>query len=349
MSKSIGIVNCHAAGEVGDVIVSGVDPPPGKTIWEQSRFLAADQKLRNLVLNEPRGCVAKHVNLLVPAIHPDADYGFIILEPEDTPPMSGSNCICVATVLLERGLVPYQGPQANLVLEAPGGLVSVQADIENGKVMAVHLENLPSFVDRYQVPLSVPGVGDLTVDTAFGGDSFVLVDVAQVGCEIKPENARELAELGIRITTAANEQLGFRHPVLRDWKHISFCCLAEPPVRVQNQWIGKHAVAIRPGKLDRCPTGTGCSARLAQLHHSGLIKEGEVFVGQSLIGSKFNCRIMGTTKIGSTGSSERTAVIPRISGSAWITGTQEIYQLNDDPFAEGYRLSDTWPDFRFTD
>ena len=132
-SKSIHIINCHAEGEVGDVIVGGVAAPPGATVWEQSRFIAKDQTLRNFVLNEPRGGVFRHVNLLVPPKHPDAHMGFIIMEPEDTPPMSGSNCICVATVLLDMGIIPMLEPHTHLKLEAPGGLIEITASCHNGK------------------------------------------------------------------------------------------------------------------------------------------------------------------------------------------------------------------------
>ena len=229
-SQIVHVVSCHAEGEVGDVIVGGVPTPPGATIWEQSRFIAKDQKLRNFVLNEPRGGVFRHVNLLVPAINKEAHTGWIIMEPEDTPPMSGSNSMCVSTVLVETGIVPMQEPETSLVLEAPGGLVRVKVHCQNGKAKKVTVHNIPSFVDQQQVQLRVEGVGSLIVDTAFGGDSFVLVGAEQLGIEVKPENARRLAELGIRITQAANEQIGFHHPELSEWKHISFCQITEETV-----------------------------------------------------------------------------------------------------------------------
>ena len=163
-SKIIHVVTCHAEGEVGDVIVGGVAPPPGVTLWEQSRFIAKDGALRNFVLNEPRGGVFRHVNLLVPAKDPRAQMGFIIMEPEDTPPMSGSNSICVATVLLDAGILPMHEPQTHLVLEAPGGLIAVTAECRNGKAERISIENVPSFVDRLDAPLEVKGLGALKVD-----------------------------------------------------------------------------------------------------------------------------------------------------------------------------------------
>ncbi|MEP5323870.1 proline racemase family protein, partial [Marinobacter alexandrii] len=173
-SNAIHIVGCHAEGEVGDVIVDGVAPPPGNTLWEQSRFIANDETLRNFVLNEPRGGVFRHVNLLVPPKNPKAQMGWIIMEPEDTPPMSGSNAICVSTVLLETGILPMTEPETKITLEAPGGLVDVTAQCKNGKVEKVSVQNVASFADKLDATLEVKGVGTLTVDTAFGGDSFVM-------------------------------------------------------------------------------------------------------------------------------------------------------------------------------
>ena len=180
-SKTIHVISAHAEGEVGDVIVGGVLPPPGDTIWEQSRWIAQDQTLRNFVLNEPRGGVFRHVNLLVPPKHPEAQAAWIIMEPEDTPPMSGSNSICVSTVLLDAGIVPMTEPETQLVLEAPGGLVRVRAECRGGKAERIFVQNVPSFASRLDQRLEVEGLGRLTVDIAYGGDGFVIVDAAALG------------------------------------------------------------------------------------------------------------------------------------------------------------------------
>ena len=227
-SRTIHVISAHAEGEVGDVIVGGVIPPPGETLWAQRSFIARDRTLRDFVLNEPRGGVFRHVNLLVPPKHPEADAAFIIMEPEDTPPMSGSNSICVATVLLDGGLIPMQEPETRLTLEAPGGLVRVRAECRNGKAERIFVRNLPSFADRLDRPLEVPGLGTLRVDTAYGGDSLVFADAAALGLEIVKAEARDIARLGVVITNAANEQLGFAHPECPDWNHISFCGFCGP-------------------------------------------------------------------------------------------------------------------------
>src|SRR6202789_1880008 len=186
-SKVIHVVSCRAEGEVGDVIAGGVAPPPGATLWEQSRFIANDGALRNFLLNEPRGGVFRHFNLLVPPKNPRAQMGFIIMEPEDTPPMSGSNSICVATVLLDSGILPMQEPQTRLTLEAPGGLIAVVADCSNGKDERISVQNVTSFADRIDARLEVAGLGALNVDIAYGGDSFVIVDAESLGFSIRPD------------------------------------------------------------------------------------------------------------------------------------------------------------------
>ncbi|WP_293268219.1 proline racemase family protein [Neptunomonas sp.] len=337
-NKVIHVVSCHAEGEVGDVIVGGVLPPPGDTIWEQSRWIAKDQTLRNIVLNEPRGGVFRHVNLLVPAKNPKAQMGWIIMEPEDTPPMSGSNSICVSTVLLETGIIPMQEPETHMTLEPPGGLINVVAQCENGKVKKVTVRNVPSFVDKIDAIIEVSGLGTLRVDTAYGGDSFVIVDAKKLGFAITPDEAREIAEAGIKITNAANEQLGFYHPENPDWRHISFCQIAAPLEQENGILLGRNTVVIQPGKLDRSPTGTGCSARMALLHAKGLLKVGDRYIGESVIGSRFNCSIDSMTQVG-----DRDAIYPLISGRAWLTGTHQHMVDPQDPWQEGYRVADTWP------
>lgn len=336
-SKTIHVISAHAEGEVGDVIVGGVAPPPGETLWDQSRWIARDNTLRNFVLNEPRGGVFRHVNLLVPPKNPDADAAFIIMEPEDTPPMSGSNSICVSTVLLDAGILPMTEPETRITLEAPGGLVRVRAECRDGKAERIFVENLPSFAGRLDAALEVEGIGSLKVDTAYGGDSFVIVDAAAMGFALTPDEAHDIARLGVRITRAADEQLGFHHPTNPDWRHFSFCLFAGPVSREGNELRAGAAVAIRPGKVDRSPTGTALSARMAVLHARGQMGEGDRLTAVSLIGSTFAGRILGTTTVG-----DLPAIRPEISGRGWITGIHQHMLDPSDPWPEGYRLTDTW-------
>ena len=336
--KLIHVVSCHAEGEVGNVIVGGVEPPKGDTLWDKALWINQDQKLRQFVLNEPRGGVFKHVNLLVPAHNPKAHQGFIVMEPEHTPPMSGSNSICVSTVLLDTGMIEMKEPITEFVLEAPGGLVPVKAYCENGKAKSIEVHNVASFADQLDVHIEVEGLGSLKVDTAYGGDSFVIVNAAELGFEIKPDEAKDIAEMGSKITAAANLQLKFNHPSNSDWRHISFCELALPLFEEEGMKVSRNSVVIDPGKLDRSPCGTGCSARMAVLHAKGELKKGDRMIGRSITDSRFDCSIVEETMVG-----KKIAITPSIRGRAWITGTHQLMLDPEDPWPQGYRLSDTWP------
>lgn len=336
--RIVHVVHCHAGGEVGDVVVGGIEPPPGDSIWEQSRFIARDGSLRDFLLNEPRGGVFRHVNLLVPAFDPTADSGFIIMEPEDTPPMSGSNSMCVAAVLLHTGVVPIVEPITEVRLESPAGTVTIEAACQDSNVSSLSLTNVPSFVERRDAILRVEGLGDIRVDTAFGGDSFVIVQAADLGIEICPENARRLAEAGRAVCNAANEQWEFHHPLLPEWTHFSFAYIVGELHEQDGVLTSRNACAINPGKIDRSPTGTGCSALLALLHERGELSVGQPYRADSIINSSFECSIVELAAVG-----EISAIIPQITGQAWVYGMSQYYLDPTDPWPEGYRLSDTWP------
>jgi proline racemase len=260
------------------------------------------------------------------------------MEPADTPPMSGSNSLCVATVLLETGILPMVEPVTEITLEAPGGLVRVTATCRDDRVERVRVRNLPSFAHLLDATLEVEGLGTLTVDTAFGGDSFVIVPAADLGFSLTPDEARDIASIGTRITAAATDQLGFSHPDLPDWRHYSFCQMAGPASRDEHGLTAKSAVVIRPGKIDRSPTGTGCSARMAVLHARGDLAVGQAFIGLSIIDSRFDCRIEGVEE-----RDGMTWITPSIEGRAWLTDTRQLILDPSDPWQAGYRVSDTWP------
>jgi proline racemase len=334
--RAITVVGCHAGGEVGNVVVGGVLPPPGETIFEQMQALARDDSLRRLLLREPRGSVAQHANLLVPPTRPDCDAGFVIMEPTEYPAMSGSNTICVATVLLETGMVELREPETTLRLEAPAGLVEVTARCRDGKCESVELVNVPSFVDRLDAPLEVEGLGTVTLDVAFGGMWYAIADAHALGFALEPAEARELCETGERIRLAAREQLPCAHPENPEVAGVSIVQLAGP-------WQGlgavsRNAVVVAPGRLDRSATGTGLSARMAALHTRGEMGVGDSMAHASVLGTTFEGRIVEETTV-----ADRPAVVPAIRGSAWITGITQVLVDPTDPFPEGYLLPDTWP------
>jgi proline racemase len=334
--RTITVVGCHAGGEIGNVVVGGVLPPPGATVFEQMQALERDDSLRRLLLREPRGSVAVHANLIVPPTRDDCAAGYIIMEPTEYPAMSGSNTICVATVLLETGIVEMQEPETTVRLEAPAGVVEVTARCKDGKCESVELTNVPCFADRLDAPLEVEGYGTLTVDVAFGGMWYAIADAQALGFSLEPHEARELSSVGERIRAAAREQLPCVHPENPEIAGVSIVEIAEPW-----QGVGKtsrNAVVVAPGRLDRSATGTGLSARMAALHARGAMRAGDSMTHASVLGTTFDGRIVSETTVG-----DREAIVPAIRGSAWITGITQVLVDPTDPFPEGYLLTDTWP------
>jgi trans-L-3-hydroxyproline dehydratase len=334
--RAITVIGCHAGGEIGNVVVGGVLAPPGETVFERMLALREDDRLRRLLLREPRGSVAVHANLVVPSLRPECEAGFIIMEPTEYPAMSGSNTICVATVLLETGMVEMDEPETTLRLEAPGGVVEVTAACRNGRCESVELTNVPSFADRLDAPLEVEGIGTTTVDLAFGGMWYAIADAESLGFALEPGEAGELSRVGELIRVAARDQLPCVHPANPQIEGVSI-------VQIAARWQGvgavtKNAVVVSPGRLDRSATGTGLSARMAALHARGLMRVGDSMSHASVIGSAFEGRIVAETFVG-----ERAAIVPAIRGSAWITGITQVLVDPTDPFPEGYLLSDTWP------
>jgi trans-L-3-hydroxyproline dehydratase len=335
-ARAITVVGCHAGGEIGNVVVGGVLPPPGATVFEQMQHLQRHgDGLRRLLLREPRGSVACHANLVVPSTRADCDAGFIIMEATEYPPMSGSNTICTATVLLETGMVEMREPETLLRLEAPGGVVEVRAACRDGRCESVEFENVACFADRLDAALEVEGIGTITVDVAYGGMWYAIADAAALGFAIEPSEARNLSVTGERIRAAARDQLPCSHPENPAIAGVSIVQIAQPWQGVDS--VSRNAVVVSPGRLDRSATGTGLSARMAALHARGLMSAGDAMTHASAIGSTFEGRIVAETMV-----ADRPAIIPAIRGSAWITGISQLLVDASDPFPEGYQLSDTW-------
>jgi trans-L-3-hydroxyproline dehydratase len=335
-ARTITVVGCHAGGEIGNVVVGGVLPPAGDTVFEQMETLRREGDwLRRVLLREPRGSVACHANLVVPPTREDCDAGFIIMEPTEYPAMSGSNTICTTTVLLETGMVEMREPETVVRLEAPGGVVEARAACRDAKCESVEFTNVPCFAEHLDASIEVEGLGTLTVDVAYGGMWYALADAKALGFEITPEEARDLSLSGEKIRVAAREQLECVHPENPAIAGVSIVQIAEPWRGVGE--VTKNAVVVAPGRLDRSATGTGLSARLAALHARGQMKVGDSMTHASPIGSTFDGRIVEETRVG-----DRAAIVPAIRGSAWITGITQVLIDPSDPFPEGYLLSDTW-------
>ena len=332
----LSVVGCHAEGEVGDVVIGGFLPPKGASMYERMRTMERDfDHIRRFLLCEPRGSVCRHVNILVPPIEPSCDVGIIIMEPTEYVPMSGSNLICTVTVLLETGLVAMREPETVVRVDTPAGPVKAVARCEAGKCRSVEFENVPSFVDKLDARLDVEGYGTIEVDIAYGGMFYAIVDATKLGFRIEPSEARELAALGERIRLAAREQLSVVHPQNPGISGVSIVQFDRPFEGVGK--VTRNTCIVAPGRSDRSPTGTGTSARLAVLHARGMMKVGEAMTHESIIGSRFHGRILSETKIG-----DRKAIIPAIEGRAWITGFFNYLLDPDDPYPQGYVVSDSW-------
>jgi proline racemase len=333
--RVIHCVDAHAEGEASRVIVGGVLDVPGATMLEKMQRLEREgDDLRRLLLFEPRGSAPLSLDLVLPSAHPEADAGFLIMESCTYEGMSGSNTINTATVLLETGMLPILEPVTELVLEAPAGLVRVRADCRGGRCERITFENVAAFATHLDAPVEVPGLGELRVDLAYGGAFCAFVDAEALGFGIVPEEARALADLGERIRPAVEAQLAIEHPAEPALGVLSFVVFTASP---RAGGDARNATVVAPGRLDRCATGTATSARLAVLAARGAIADGEELVNESVLGTHLVGRIAGRTTVGAT-----EAIVPAISGRAWITGIHQFVLDPDDPFPAGFRLPDTW-------
>ncbi len=334
--RTISVVGCHAEGEIGDVIIGGVLAPSGDTVFEMMQSMERDHDdIRRMLICEPRGSVARHVNLIVPAKAPGCHAGAIIMEPTEYPPMSGSNTMCVATVLLETGMVPMVEPTTVLRLDMPGGVVEVACECRDGKVVSCEISNVACFVDRLDAPLEIAGFGTVQCSVAYGGMFFAIVDVGEFGLSIVPEVARELGEIGERIRLAAREQFDVVHPQNPAIRGVSIVQLNEPFISADQPV--RNTCIVAPGRSDRSPTGTGTCARMAVLHAKGELAIGETLIHESIIGSRFVGRVRAETMI-----EGRAAILPTVRGQAWITGFHTYVVDPTDPYPQGYRVADTW-------
>jgi proline racemase len=336
--RVITVVGCHAEGEQGDVITGGVLPPSGETMMDKKLAFERDHDdVRQMLICEPRGSVARHVNLIVPSTRADCAAGAIIMEPTEYPPMSGSNTMCIATVLLETGIIEMVEPETRFRLDMPAGPVDIVAECRDGTCVSVTLKNVPAFVFQLDVPLDVPGVGAITVDIAYGGMIYAIADAAALGFEIVPTEARDLAVLGEQIRLAARRQYPVVHPQLPSIDGVSIVQFAGPLTREGNRVSARNTCIVSPGRSDRSPTGTGTTARMAVLHARGRLDVGEGLTHSSIIGSEFHGTIVGETSVDSYPAIEAT-----VRGRAWITGLHQYFVDADDPWPTGYVLSDTW-------
>ena len=335
-SKTLTLVEAHAEGEVGRVVTGGLIDLPGETMLDKMNYLnEVDDSLRRFCVMEPRGAAQMSTNLILRSPNPLADAGMIVLQGDRAHAMSGSNCICTVTVLLETGMVAMREPETIVRLDTPAGLVSARARCRDGKCESVTLEMVPGFVDGLDVSVDVPEVGKIAVDLAFGGVFYALIDPKDVGLRIRPENARALVDIGNRVHRALAQQVSVRHPAIPSIDNIAYMMFVD--VTEDDQLLG--ATILPPGRIDRSPCGTGNIARLAVRHARGETKPGERVIAQSILGSKFEVAFRDTATVG-----DRPAVLAEITGRGWIHGIHQIGLDPSDPYPTGFMLSDCWGD-----
>jgi proline racemase len=349
LANMISAVDLHACGEPGRVIVGGVLDVPGRTMFEKMKHLERHgDSLRRRMLREPRGYPAANCNLILPPTRTEAQAGFVIMEQVEYPAMSGTNTICVATALLETGMLPMREPVTDLVLEAPAGLVGVRAECANGKVTSVTFRNVPAFAVHLDATIDVPHLGTVTVDVAWGGMFYVIADAAPFGLVLTPDEGRDIVRIGEMIKAAAQQQLPVPvHPENPGMAGITIAELSGPPTAAGADL--KNAVVVSTGRLDwdrpatwtgaidRSPCGTGTCAKMAALHAKGLLPLDQDFRHEGILGTIFTGRLVEETKVGSY-----RAVVPTISGRAWITGFAQYVVDAEDPFPDGFTVGDIW-------
>ncbi|MGR9459418.1 proline racemase family protein (plasmid) [Rhizobium leguminosarum] len=337
-NRTFTVVGCHAEGEVGNVVVGGIVDVPGNTMFEKKEYLEHSMdEIRGLLLFEPRGAPYVNANIILPACDKSADLGFVIVESTEYPPMSGSNTICVATVALETGIVRMQEPITHLRMEAPAGIIEAKCLCRDGKVTQVEFTNVPAFAIQLDHPVEVEGMGTITVDTSYGGMTYAHVNARALGFGVLPDEARDMSLMGKKIKRAVNEQLTVIHPEnakIRDVSNIIFEGSIE---RKDGMLMSKNGTVCLHGRLDRSPTGTGTTSRLAVMSAKGLIAQGELFRNHSITGTHFDSRVISKTRVGSY-----DAVVVTIAGQAWITSVGQYGVDPTDPYPRGHQVSDVW-------
>jgi len=332
---SLGLLLVHCQGELGHVLMSGAPDVPGASMLEKMNHInTVDDRLRRFVTLEPRAHMAMSVNLLTAPCRADADAGFIVLQADRAHPMSGSNCMCVVTALLESGRIPMQEPTTVVRLDTPAGLVVARAQCATGKCLSVSLDNVPCFAEQLDCALETPRWGRIHCDIAFGGVYYALVDVAQIGLAIEPAQAHLLAAAGMEIKALLAGQVHVQHPTLAGVNEMAYVMFRQTLA----DGVVQTCTTLPPGRVDRSPCGTGSSAHMATLHARGSLAVGQSITTRSIIGGEFVVQLVGETRVGT-----HTAVLPCITGSAHVYGRSQLHFGADEPFAAGFALSDMFP------
>lgn len=329
--RTIHTVESHTEGMPTRVVVGGVGALPGATMEERRIwFMEHMDELRTFLMYEPRGHAAMSGAILQPPTRPDADFGILFIEVSGCLPMCGHGTIGVATVLVETGMVPVTEPVTTIRLDVPAGLVVAEVAVKDGHAEHVTIRNVPSFAYALDQTIQVPEFGDVHYDLAFGGNFYAVVDLAELGLPFERSAKDELLQAGLKIMYAIDEQAHPVHPLDPAIHGCHHVYLKAPGSTAQ---YSRHAMAIHPGWFDRSPCGTGTSARMAQLYARGELPLGQDFRNESFIGTQFIGRLVEETTVG-----DFPAVIPTITGRAWVTGTAQYHLDPTDPFPAGFLI-----------
>ncbi|MEU2157219.1 proline racemase family protein [Streptomyces sp. NPDC019396] len=324
-------VDSHTEGMPTRVITGGTGVVPGATMAERrTYFIEHLDHIRTLLTYEPRGHSAMSGAILQPPTRPDADYGVLFIEVSGVLPMCGHGTIGVATVLVETGMVPVTEPVTTVRLDTPAGLVRADVRVEEGAARSVTLTNVPAFCLALDRRTEVPGHGTITYDMAYGGNFYAIVSLDALGLPFDRARKDELLTASLAVMDAINASDRPVHPESPHIGGVKHVYLAAPGSDAARS---RHAMAIHPGWFDRSPCGTGTSARMAQLHARGELPIGRDFVNESFIGTEFTGRLVEETTVGAL-----PAVVPTITGRAWITGTAQYFLDPTDPFPGGFLL-----------
>ncbi|HWC80992.1 MAG TPA: proline racemase family protein [Pseudonocardiaceae bacterium] len=324
-------VDSHTEGMPTRVITGGVGLIPGDTMFDRRRhFMANLDHIRQLLMFEPRGHSSMSGAILQPPTRPDADWGVVFIEVSGCLPMCGHGTIGVATVLVETGMVEVTEPVTTIRLDTPAGLVVAEVAVSDGAARSVTIRNVPSFALGLDRTVDVDGLGEVRYDLAFGGNFYAIVELEQLGIPFDRNEKQRLLDAGLSIMDAINKQDRPVHPVNPEITDCHHVYLAAPGSTARHS---RHAMAIHPGWFDRSPCGTGTSARMAQLHARGELPLHTDFRNESFIGTHFIGRLVQEAKVGGL-----TAVVPTITGRAWLTGTAQYFLDPDDPFPAGFQL-----------
>ena len=325
-------IDTHTEGEPTRTVIGGIPNIPGDTIAAKMQYLKENaDSLRTMLMYEPRGNEVMSGAILTPPCDPQADMGVIYIEVGGYLPMCGHDTIGCCTAMVEAGIVPVHEPVTKITLDTPAGLVETAVAVEDLVAKSVTFRNIPAFLYKAGVTVDVPSYGRVTMDIAYGGNFYALVEAEKMGLVISPERAGELIRAGIAVRDAVNAQLDVRHPekpFIAGLTHVEFF---GPPTHPQAQ--AKNAVIIPPGSIDRSPCGTGTSAKVATLYTKGELNLGEDYVHESIIGTTFVARAVETTTVGNL-----PAVIPEITGRAYVTGLHQFVVDPDDPLKQGFLL-----------